>query len=302
MPRRRIIEIRPTIPTARRAACKADSRSLSLPASDVPRLCRASLRVGEQGVVPSAFSVECARRNRRQLSGATVPIIKVGRSGSPAASGRPDLFVVATVPAAAGLAVRSRDIDLDSPPPWRCFPHGVASAAITALQARAPPGDCRPAATAPRRAGEVRRDLTRDLACAAPRRATHRPAPPCGIVPLAWVDPLSAALAAIVDPPLVLWFRGRVAAFDDLPWRLSARARQPRTRTQRGRAIGNRCGLSRRHSRKRPRPWRRLAAHAGRSTAAAATVAVFGCGVDVVYPAEHDSSPVRSSSARRHRQ
>jgi DNA processing protein len=96
-----------------------------------------------------------------------------------------------------------------------------------------------------------------------------------------------AALAAIVDPPPVLWLRGRRDALDSTavamvgsragsPYALAVAERLAADLASRGVTIVS--GLARGVD---------SAAHRGALSVGGTTVAVLGCGADVVYPAEH---------------
>jgi len=123
----------------------------------------------------------------------------------------------------------------------------------------------------------------RTRAGAAIRRAQFQ-----GIAPIAWHDAsYPAALAAIVDPPPVLWMRGAVDALNAPAVAIvGARAASPY-----GSAVAERLaadlsaagivvvsGLARGVD---------SAAHRGTLAAGGRTIAVLGSGVDVMYPPEH---------------
>jgi len=106
---------------------------------------------------------------------------------------------------------------------------------------------------------------------------------------IAWSDPAyPPMLAAIVDPPPVLWLRGCRPALDapavavvgsraGSPYALSVAERLAADLASRGVAVVS--GLARGVD---------SAAHRGALRAAGATVAVLGSGADVVYPREHE--------------
>ena len=109
-----------------------------------------------------------------------------------------------------------------------------------------------------------------------------------GVELIAWTDAAyPPALAAIPDPPPVLWLRGRVAALD-LPavaivgsragsaYALAVAERLAGDLASRGLAIVS--GLARGVD---------SAAHRGALGAGGTTIAVFGTGADIVYPREH---------------
>ena len=107
---------------------------------------------------------------------------------------------------------------------------------------------------------------------------------------LCWSDPrYPAALAAIVDPPPILWTRGDAAALDRTlvaivgsraasPYALSVAMALAADLAARGIAIVS--GLARGVD---------SAAHRGALDGGGVTIAVLGSGVDVVYPSEHVS-------------
>ena len=108
--------------------------------------------------------------------------------------------------------------------------------------------------------------------------------------PIGWSDaPYPTALAAIPDPPPVLWTRGSLAAFDRdaiaivgsraaSPYALEVAEHLAADLARRGFTIVS--GLARGVD---------SAAHRGAVSAGGSTIAVLGCGADVVYPAEHAS-------------
>jgi DNA processing protein len=111
-----------------------------------------------------------------------------------------------------------------------------------------------------------------------------------GVALIAWTDPsYPPALAAIADPPPVLWLRGTAAALD-LPgvaivgsragsvYALAIAERLAADLAGRGVAIVS--GLARGVD---------SAAHRGALGAGGTTIAVFGAGADIVYPSEHTS-------------
>jgi DNA processing protein len=105
-----------------------------------------------------------------------------------------------------------------------------------------------------------------------------------------WSDPrYPVALAAIVDPPPVLWVRGGLAAFDALavavvgsrggsPYALTVAEQLSADLAARGVAIVS--GLARGVD---------AAAHRGALSSKGQTIAVLGCGADVIYPKEHET-------------
>jgi DNA processing protein len=110
------------------------------------------------------------------------------------------------------------------------------------------------------------------------------------IVPIAWSDAAyPPSLAAIVDPPPVLWMRGDSAALErpavaivgsraGSSYALAVAARLAADLAARGIVVVS--GLARGVD---------SAAHRGALTAPASTIAVLGSGVDRIYPAEHKS-------------
>jgi DNA processing protein len=115
------------------------------------------------------------------------------------------------------------------------------------------------------------------------RRAADR-----GIVPVPWNDrEYPPALAAIADPPFVLWMRGSSAALARpavalvgsraaSPYGLAVAERLGSDLAARGLAVVS--GLARGID---------SAAHRGALAAGGSTIAVLGSGVDVIYPPEH---------------
>ena len=124
----------------------------------------------------------------------------------------------------------------------------------------------------------------RARAAAALTRAADR-----GLAPISWSDAAyPAALAAIIDPPPVLWLRGSVAALD----RPAVAIVGSRAASPYGLAVGERLaadlaargvvivsGLARGID---------SAAHRGALAASGSTIAVLGSGADVIYPREHE--------------
>jgi DNA processing protein len=113
-------------------------------------------------------------------------------------------------------------------------------------------------------------------------------APAAGIVPVPWDDErYPPLLRAIVDPPPVLWVRGQMSAIAvpavaivgsraATPYALEVASRLAGELAERGLLVVS--GLARGAD---------GAAHRGCLRAGGATVAVLGCGPDVIYPAEH---------------
>jgi DNA processing protein len=109
-----------------------------------------------------------------------------------------------------------------------------------------------------------------------------------GMSPVAWSDPAyPAALAAIIDPPFVLWTRGVLAALDrpavaivgsraGSPYALAVAERLAGDLAARGVVIVS--GLARGVD---------SAAHRGALAGGGPTIAVLGSGADVIYPPEH---------------
>jgi DNA processing protein len=120
--------------------------------------------------------------------------------------------------------------------------------------------------------------------------AAHARATAGGIAAIAWSDPAyPAALAAIVDPPAVIWTRGRHAPLSATavaivgsraasPYALSVAEQLAADLAARGVVIVS--GLARGVD---------SAAHRGALAAGGVTVGVLGSGVDVIYPREHAS-------------
>jgi len=134
-----------------------------------------------------------------------------------------------------------------------------------------------------RRAGGAERALFHERARAALQRAEDR-----GLSPLAWSDAsYPAALAAIADPPFVLWTRGDAAALERPAVALvGSRAASPHglmVAERLGADLAARgivvvSGLARGVD---------SAAHRGALGAGGSTIAVLGSGADVIYPPEH---------------
>jgi DNA processing protein len=129
-----------------------------------------------------------------------------------------------------------------------------------------------------RDAGELRR-LARTAAVNADAASLHR---------VVWSDAdYPPMLSAIVDPPPVLWLRGSAAALltpavaivgsrAGSPYALAVAEKLGADLAQRGVAVVS--GLARGVD---------SAAHRGALSANGITIAVLGCGADLVYPAEH---------------
>ncbi len=109
------------------------------------------------------------------------------------------------------------------------------------------------------------------------------------MTPLAWNSPeFPALLAATSDPPLVLWVRGDLGSLLRPAVAVvgSRAASQPAKEIARELGAGlARAGLTVVSGLARGCDG---AAHQGALDAGGRTVAVLGCGVDIVYPAEHD--------------
>lgn len=132
----------------------------------------------------------------------------------------------------------------------------------------------------------------RGEAAAAVERAARR-----ALDPIMWSDPAyPPALAAIIDPPPVLWLRGRRAALEPpavaivgsragSPYALAVAEGLARDLALRGVAVVS--GLARGVD---------SAAHRGALAGGGATVAVLGCGADIVYPREHGPLAVEIAS------
>jgi len=112
----------------------------------------------------------------------------------------------------------------------------------------------------------------------------------CGLTPLPFTDPAyPAALAAIADPPLVLWTRGAAHVLERpavalvgsraaSPYGLAVAEHLARDLAVRGITIVS--GLARGVD---------SAAHRGALAAGGTTIAVLGSGADIIYPAEHSA-------------
>ena len=133
-------------------------------------------------------------------------------------------------------------------------------------------------AHAPGKRAELQADTDTALARAAAR----------GITPIPWSDAAyPPALAAIIDPPPVLWMRGVAAALArpavaivgsraGSPYALAVAEQLAADLSSRGIIVVS--GLARGVD---------SAAHRGALGGAGSTIAVLGSGVDVIYPAEH---------------
>jgi DNA processing protein len=111
-----------------------------------------------------------------------------------------------------------------------------------------------------------------------------------GLTPIAWSDPAyPPALSAIIDPPPVLWVRGSSAALERpavamvgsraaSSYALDVAERLAADLAARGLTIVS--GLARGVD---------SAAHRGALSVGRSTIAVLGCGADVVYPPEHEA-------------
>jgi DNA processing protein len=129
-------------------------------------------------------------------------------------------------------------------------------------------------------------DRRRELAARAREALDRRAA--LGVQLVSWLDAdYPPALAAIPDPPPVLWVRGQAAALSQpavaivgsragSPYALEVAARLAEDLAARGLAVVS--GLARGVD---------SAAHRGALAADGVTVAVLGCGPDLVYPPEH---------------
>ncbi len=127
-----------------------------------------------------------------------------------------------------------------------------------------------------------RRDLM-SRAAAALGRGMDR-----GLTPIVWSDmAYPPSLAAIIDPPPVLWTRGSPAALQQpavaivgsraaSPYALEVADRLAADLAARGLTIVS--GLARGVD---------SAAHRGALSAGGSTIAVLGCGADIIYPPEH---------------
>lgn len=110
----------------------------------------------------------------------------------------------------------------------------------------------------------------------------------CGLHLIPWDDAsYPAALSAIADPPPALWVRGNLAALTSRavaivgsragsPYALAVAERLAADLSARGIVVVS--GLARGVD---------SAAHRGAVAAKGATLAILGCGADVIYPAEH---------------
>ena len=143
------------------------------------------------------------------------------------------------------------------------------------------------------------RDPEKGAALRARAAAALSRASQAGITPTPWSDAAyPPALAAIVDPPPVLWMRGLAAALErpavaivgsrsGSPYALAVAERLAADLTVRGLVVVS--GLARGVDSAAHRGALRGAADALSTTPcyAGSTIAVLGSGVDVIYPAEH---------------
>jgi DNA processing protein len=155
--------------------------------------------------------------------------------------------------------------------------------AVERLRAGASPGAVLVECAARRHAGQPDLAALRDRAAAAVRRADAG-----GITAIAWSDPAyPAALAAIADPPFVLWTRGMASALERpavamvgsraaSPYGLAVAERLAGDLAARGIVVVS--GLARGVD---------SAAHRGALAGGGSTIAVLGSGADVMYPPEH---------------
>ena len=152
--------------------------------------------------------------------------------------------------------------------------------------------------------------LTRQLAKLPPKLAARRDAfrsqalrlldtaEQCGFTPVTWEDPaFPAPLAAIEDPPALLWLRGDRAVLDRpavaivgsrgaSPYAVLAAGQLANDVSRHGVAVVS--GLARGVD---------VAAHRGALSGPGSTVAVVGSGVDVNYPREHAALADRIAGA-----
>ena len=161
----------------------------------------------------------------------------------------------------------------------------VASCRGTPARGRDPARPCSRNSWRVARAGSRTFATVGDRAAAAIRRATAG-----GITALTWSDPAyPAALAAIADPPFVLWTRGVAAALERpavamvgsraaSPYGLAVAERLAADLAARGIVVVS--GLARGVD---------SAAHRGALAGGGSTIAVLGSGADVIYPPEHAS-------------
>jgi DNA processing protein len=117
--------------------------------------------------------------------------------------------------------------------------------------------------------------------------AAHRAAE-TGLTPVLWNEPAyPPALAAIVDPPFVLWTQGLTTAFDRPAVAIvGSRAASPYALVVAERLAADLvgCGIVVVSGLARGVD---SAAHRGALGASGSTIAVLGSGADVIYPAEH---------------
>jgi DNA processing protein len=160
---------------------------------------------------------------------------------------------------------------------WRDF--------APALRAGEPPGVLLERLTTSRRPGSTPAAQLRARAAAAIARGER-----LGLQAISWTDAgYPPSLAAIVDPPPVLWLRGRPGVLDrpsvaivgsraGSPYAMAVAEQLGADLSSRGVVVVS--GLARGVD---------SAAHRGALRGAGHTVAVLGSGVDIVYPREHEA-------------
>jgi DNA processing protein len=229
------------------------------------------------------------------------PTIKVGRSGRQLQyKGGPTFFVVVTVPAGGHLQVQEAVTlslleGLSRRRLGEQFRRRLATPSTSVAQTLTES----PAPTSGSSIHDIlrvasRQPITRDRLETARQRADEalKRAERSRIVPLVLGSaPYPLALESIVDPPVVLWCRGSLERFEQPAVAIVG----ARAATAYGRAVAAKLGTDlASHSVTVVSGLARgvdVAAHEGalRSSRQWCTVAVLGCGVDVMYPAEHET-------------
>jgi len=172
------------------------------------------------------------------------------------------------------------------------LPFAVWREAAERLRAGTAPGEVLDALAAEQNDCDPPAVLRRRAASAVTRAGDSR------LTPVAWSDPsYPPALAAIVDPPPVLWVRGCADALArpavaivgsraGSPYALAVAGRLASDLSSRGLTIVS--GLARGVD---------SAAHRGALDGRGVTVGVLGCGADIVYPREHASLAVEMAGS-----
>ena len=147
------------------------------------------------------------------------------------------------------------------------------------------------------RAAALRGDSPGVATLRARAAASRERAGRAGLTPIAWSDAAyPAALAAITDPPFVMWTRGAVSALARpavaivgsraaSEYGLAVASRLASDLAERGVAVVS--GLARGIDAAAHRGALNAPGHVGSASGGGATIAVLGSGADVIYPPEH---------------